>query len=86
MTSGSEDEMICASKLQFFVEPYKCVANSGRICLSLKYESDKDDPIIKREFNYCTFQNDILGEKYDQHLLIRGIDNEILNKVFKSQV
>lgn len=41
---------------------------------------------MQQRLRFCIFENNILSELYDSHLLVRGLTNDTLCKLFKSNM
>lgn len=44
------------------------------------------DEFSLRRVEFCKFRNDKLVKNYDQHLSIKGIKNDIIRRLFKSNI
>jgi ribosome-associated toxin RatA of RatAB toxin-antitoxin module len=75
--------MIIQWRLRYFVEEGSATIRSMREkppsdCLS--------DEFSVRRVEFCKFRNDKLVRNYDQHIAIKGIKNEIIKRLFKSNI
>jgi hypothetical protein len=82
---GSEDEMIIQWRFRYFNE-------EGSATISkMREESQSESLNISDEFSlrrveFCKFKNDKLMKNYDQHIAIKGIKNDIIRRLFKSNI